>query len=101
MGRITESFQALSQEVIKLIGIFRDGGLEEVVKILEDLQKKEKEKLDLTVKWQVLLQKEQEGKEEGKGTEEAASACSSSDMEQEKNALKRKQVFQSLLHYHL
>lgn len=58
MSRITSAFQSLSQEVIQLIGTFREANLLEVASILQQVQEKEHEKLELTVKWQVARERE-------------------------------------------
>lgn len=60
MSDITKSFQALSKEVIATIKEFGEHGLTEAAGILESLQQAEKEKLELTVQWQVLAQQERE-----------------------------------------
>lgn len=60
MSHITKSFQALSKEVIATIKEFGECGLTEAAGILERVQQTEKEKLELTVKWQVLAQQERE-----------------------------------------
>ena len=64
MADITKSFQTLSKEVIAIIKEFSDHGLTEATGILERIQQVEKEKLELTVKWQVLTQEERERGEE-------------------------------------
>ena len=58
MSRVTSAFQALSKEVIQIIDILRRNNLSEASQILERLQQKEKEKLELTVKWQLALEKD-------------------------------------------
>lgn len=63
MSDVTRAFQVLSQEVIMTVKDFRESGLTEAAGILEQLQQAEKEKLELTVQWQVLSQ--QEGGSEG------------------------------------
>lgn len=60
MSDITKSFQTLSKEVIATIKEFGEHGLTEAAQILEGIQKAEKEKLELTVQWQVLAQQERE-----------------------------------------
>lgn len=87
MSRVTSTFQALSQEVIRLTGIFREGGLLEVVRILEDVQQKEKEKLELTVKWQVLTQKA--GDPSGEGCQNGGGG-GGGDIEDDKSQLRRR-----------
>lgn len=58
MSRITLAFQTLSKEVIELTRVFQKSDLLEASRILEELQRSEKEKLELTVKWQVMVEKE-------------------------------------------
>ena len=60
MSNITKSFQTLSKEVIATIKEFSEHGLIEAAGILERIQQAEKEKLELTVQWQVLAQQERE-----------------------------------------
>ena len=68
MSEITKSFQTLSKEVIATIKEFSGCGLTEAAGILERIQQAEKEKLELTVQWQVLTQRE--GEEGGGDSEE-------------------------------
>lgn len=64
MSDITKSFQTLSREVIATIKEFNEHAyLTEAAGILERIQQAEKEKLELTVQWQVLTQ--QEGRKGG------------------------------------
>ena len=61
MSDVTRAFQALSSEVITTVKEFRESRLTEAAGILEQLQQAEKEKLELTVQWQVLSQHERGG----------------------------------------
>ena len=55
MAEMTACFQTLSQEVIALIGRFRNElGLVNVADILEGIQQQEKEKLQLVGLWRIL-----------------------------------------------
>ena len=90
MSRVTTAFQSLSQEVLQLVGTFCEAGLPEVVRILEDLQKREKEKLDSTVKWQILVQREKDGGE--CEVQNGASEDGGSVNEEEKRKLRRRYV---------
>ena len=61
MSDITKSFQILSREVIATIKEFNEHtDLTEAAGILERIQQAEKEKLELTVQWQMLTQQEGE-----------------------------------------
>jgi hypothetical protein len=91
MSRITSAFQALSKEVIQLIEVFCSSNLFEVSRILEELQVKEKEKLDLTVKWQVMAEKERVLKNQGgAGGSTKAVECSTEAGDEERRQLKRR-----------
>lgn len=69
MSDVTRAFQTLSQEVITTVKDFRESGLTEAAGILEQLQQAEKEKLELTVQWQVLSQQVQDVSEDFGATE--------------------------------
>lgn len=92
MSRVTSAFQALSKEVLELIGVFRAGGLSELVRLLESLQAKEKEKLDATVRWQIMTQRERVAQK----SESGAAECQNGDdhastvSEDEKKGLRRR-----------
>lgn len=93
VSRITTTFQTLSQEMIQLIGRFREAGLLEGVRIMEALQVREKEKLELTVKWQILVQKEKgQSVDHDESHAGGAAESSVSDMaaEMDKNQLRRR-----------
>lgn len=96
MSRITTTFQTLSQEMIQLISRFREAGLLEGVRIMEALQVREKEKLELTVKWQILVQKEKgqnvdhESDHESHAGGAAESSVSDVAAEMDKNQLRRR-----------
>ena len=64
MADVTMSFQSLSKEVIAIAKDFNESGYREEAQILERLQQAEKEKLELTVQWQVLFQQESEREED-------------------------------------
>ena len=49
VSRVTSVFQALSQEMLEIMKVFRDKNESEVVSILEQVQSSEKEKLELVV----------------------------------------------------
>ena len=57
VSRVTATFQAISKEVIQITHTFEDKGLQEATKILKEVQVREKEKLELTVQWQLVLEK--------------------------------------------
>ena len=63
MTEVTASFQSLSKQMIELIKLLREHSLNEAASVLDKVQDKEKEKLQLTAQWQV-LQVEQKGKED-------------------------------------
>lgn len=63
MSEVTASFQSLSKQMIELSKLFRDHNLNDAASVLDNIQAKEKEKLQLTAQWQV-LQAEQRGKED-------------------------------------
>ena len=88
IARITAIFQSLSQEVIHLIGVFREGGFSEVTKQLEDIQIQEKEKLGLTVKYQIMVQESSVGvKNQLSGEEDRTSEC---DEDEEKSQVQKR-----------
>jgi len=55
VSRVTSTFQALSQEMLQLMKIFRAEGLSDIVEILQRVQSSEKEKLQLIVKSNILV----------------------------------------------
>ena len=69
MSEVTNSFQSLSKEVKETVRGFSETGLTEAADILERLQQAEKEKLEMTVKWQVLSQQESASEEDSAETE--------------------------------
>ena len=58
MAQMTSTFQSLSKEVLQLLRVFREGEYFEIVRILEAIQEREKEKLNLIVKWQIATQEQ-------------------------------------------
>ena len=88
MARVTSTFQALSKEVIHLIDVFHKGELLEASRILEELQQKEKEKLSLTVKWQVLAEKERTLRNQG--CEGSTEGGCMEDSEQDRKQLRKR-----------
>lgn len=79
MTRITATFQALSKEMVQLTDVFCKGDLSEVPRILIDLQHREKDKLSLTVKWQVMMEKHRA--EQAGGGPDAAESVEVTDHE--------------------
>lgn len=69
MTEVTCSFQSLSKQMIDLSNIFKEHRLSEPASIIDDIQIKEKEKLQLTVQWQV-IQTEQKETAEAEGKDE-------------------------------
>ena len=63
MAEITASFQALSQEMIELSKIFLEHPLPQAAEVLDKIQDKEKEKLQLTAQWQVMMAEQRAGEE--------------------------------------
>lgn len=57
------SFQSLSKEVIAIAKELSESGFTEEARILEQIQQAEKEKLELTVQWQVISQQKRENEE--------------------------------------
>ena len=87
MSDITKSFQTLSKEVIATIKEFSEHGLTEAAGILERIQQAEKEKLELTVQWQVLAQQERE-----RGGEDSEEIDDFGAAEHQKKELRKKYV---------
>ena len=70
MAEVTASFQSLSMEVIVIAKEMSESGLTEEAQILGQIQQAEKEKLELTVQWQVISQQENERAESAEEVED-------------------------------
>ena len=63
MAEITASFQVLSQEMIELSKVLHEHPLPQAAEVLDKIQAKEKEKLQLTAQWQVMMTEQRAGEE--------------------------------------